>query len=1093
MCAPSDEASQQSRKIDKFITDDLKRTKSELRVLLLGTGESGKTTVIKQMRINYGDGFDQESRAKLRPNIYRNIYNAVHYIINGMDTLGLKYAKSSITDREIDSLLEVDLNAIRDQISDRHKILIKKFLADSNVKTCIQQHEKIHMTKSAVDFLDKIDEIFNPDYIPSIQDILLERTPSTGIKEYMFGLKHGGNKYNFRMMDVGGQKNERRKWIHAFERVNAVIFLTAISEYDQELEEEPGSNRLSGSADLFQQVANLEWFPARDTSLILFLNKIDLFDVKMKTISFKKYFPSYTGRDLNPDSVKSYIQQLFFSQAPKRNIVSHYTCAIDTKQIKKIFEAVKANLIERHLNIITGVMPKHKKHLVKGSKHVSKIIGSDDEIQSTDESVRSADSLSIEDDKPSILAGTTHTISRLSSSSIEDFPSTRSHIRDPLNLSKPALTERQQLNLLLKSTAEEPPRSPNPLTLPSHKKQLPRVQRRNAQGETPLHLASIRGELSTAMDLVAQGAQVNTPDNAGWTPLHEAANFGHTSLVAFLLRCGAKANAQSIDRETPLHDAALSGHEKICKLLLHYGANPLNVNKDGKTAIDLTESSNIKQILSDPKQSRNRGKKSKQFQQIPALPSSDNEDSSFVFTYAEFDSPTEKHSLPSDTPSSLPPEKSDPIPSGISGTLDSYTSKWASESSTDETRESELSPTIVSKLSKLTSEHPKMIHNRNSNNSEKKKKKHKKDLRHEKVSRSSDKKLFSQEDETPSKSSDNELFRLNSPMEEGTPQKRSQQQSDRNKSDTVKHKKKESSNTISIHHRDISTHISPVEHTPYVSAPKPGKSISQGKQKRLSKRTADLLSDTSDENHVTFKSKLDTDKVSKSSDQKEGVVSLLDDLSWISELPPPKRIRPVNHSTLVQRRCEKSNPSILPTNYEEFLSYRQDYPSNRIDPTGPLVHSYNFPPDLMALYEEQERARLVIAKRHTQEREQLELTYEQELLRVYQRSARATPPPSACAVLSSASRLQQGINSPIVSPLDPPTQQYDPNLLRNLVQDLYDKFKKLIQNLTARQKSDCDALYFTQIESWDSCVQSQSTVQPPVIDSNKQITTTHLV
>ena len=356
MCAPSNEASQQSRRIDKFISDDLKRTRSELRVLLLGTGESGKTTVIKQMRINYGDGFDLESRIKLRSNIYRNVYNAVQYLINGMDTLGLRYTDFSLTDKVIDNLLAVDLNALPTQISAEHQQIIKKFLADSNVKLCIAQHEKIHLTKSAIDFIDKVDEIFSPDYVPSVQDILLERTPSTGIKEYMFGLKHGSSKYSFRMMDVGGQKNERRKWIHAFERVNAVIFLTAISEYDQELEEEAGSNRLSGSVNLFQQVANLEWFPARDTSLILFLNKIDLFDQKIKTISFSKHFPSYKGKDSNAESVKSFIQQMFFSQAPKRNVVSHYTCAIDTKQIRKIFEAVKANLIERHLNIITGAL-----------------------------------------------------------------------------------------------------------------------------------------------------------------------------------------------------------------------------------------------------------------------------------------------------------------------------------------------------------------------------------------------------------------------------------------------------------------------------------------------------------------------------------------------------------------------------------------------------------------------------------------------------------------------------------------------------------------------------------------------------------------
>ena len=511
----------------------------------------------------------------------------------------------------------------------------------------------------------------------------------------------------------------------------------------------------------------------------------------------------------------------------------------------------------------------------------------------------------------------------------------------------------------------------------------------------------------------------------------------------------------------------------------------------GKTAIDLTENSTLKQILSDPKQTKIRAKKTKKLKQIPPLLSSDTEDSSFVFTYKGFDSPYEKLPLPSNTSSPLLPENPIPTAPGIRGTLDSYTSKWASESSTDETRESELSPSVVSKFTKFTSEHPKMMHNRNSNNSEKKKKKHKKELHHDKTPRSADKK----EEETTSKVTNNETSQLTSPKDI-TPQKRAQSQLDRNKSE-IKHKKKESSIISTSHHRDVITHISPVEHSLKISTsphiPRPiTKSNSQPKQKRANKRTADLLTDMSEESHIILKPKLESDvKPPKSSDDRKGVVSLMDDLSWISDLPPPKRARPLNHSTLVQRRCEKSTPSIIPINYEKFLLYRQDYASNRIDPTGPLNHSYNFPPELMALYEEQERARLVIAKRHTQEREQLELTYEQELLRVHQRSARATPPPSACAVLSSASRLQQGINSPVISPIDPPTQLYDPNLLRNLVQDLHDKFKKMIENLTARQKSDCDALYFTQVELWDRCVQSQSTVQSPIIDSNQK--TTHVV
>jgi len=40
------------------------------------------------------------------------------------------------------------------------------------------------------------------------------------------------------MVDVGGQRSERRKWIHCFDKVQAIIFLVAVSEYDQVLAED---------------------------------------------------------------------------------------------------------------------------------------------------------------------------------------------------------------------------------------------------------------------------------------------------------------------------------------------------------------------------------------------------------------------------------------------------------------------------------------------------------------------------------------------------------------------------------------------------------------------------------------------------------------------------------------------------------------------------------------------------------------------------------------------------------------------------------------------------------------------------------------
>lgn len=58
----------------------------------------------------------------------------------------------------------------------------------------------------------------------------------------------------FIVIDVGGQRSERRKWIHQFENVNAIIFFAALDEYDMRLEEDSRTNCLEESLQLFSEV-----------------------------------------------------------------------------------------------------------------------------------------------------------------------------------------------------------------------------------------------------------------------------------------------------------------------------------------------------------------------------------------------------------------------------------------------------------------------------------------------------------------------------------------------------------------------------------------------------------------------------------------------------------------------------------------------------------------------------------------------------------------------------------------------------------------------------------------------------------------------
>ena len=84
-----------------------------------------------------------------------------------------------------------------------------------------------------------------------------------------------GEIHSFTITDVGGQRNERRKWIHSFEGVTAVIFVAALNHYSAVLFEDESKNAMIESIELFYEICNSKWF--KKTEIILFLNKDDLF------------------------------------------------------------------------------------------------------------------------------------------------------------------------------------------------------------------------------------------------------------------------------------------------------------------------------------------------------------------------------------------------------------------------------------------------------------------------------------------------------------------------------------------------------------------------------------------------------------------------------------------------------------------------------------------------------------------------------------------------------------------------------------------------------------------------------------------------
>lgn len=179
-------------------------------------------------------------------------------------------------------------------------------------------------------------------------DILRCRMRTTGIIEIEFSV----NGSDFRMVDVGGQRSERKKWFHCFAQVTAVIFCVALNEYDEKLYEDERVNRMVEALNLFEEVVNSKFFndPVHNTHIVLFLNKSDLFKDKIKRVPLTTLFPRYKGGD-DFDAGCKYIKKKFTekSKDQKKLIFSHVTCATDTDNIRHVFKAVQTSILNNNL------------------------------------------------------------------------------------------------------------------------------------------------------------------------------------------------------------------------------------------------------------------------------------------------------------------------------------------------------------------------------------------------------------------------------------------------------------------------------------------------------------------------------------------------------------------------------------------------------------------------------------------------------------------------------------------------------------------------------------------------------------------------
>jgi guanine nucleotide-binding protein G(i) subunit alpha len=343
---------------DEGVKEDNKKLKQEnvKKLLFLGPGGCGKSTLFKQLRQNFGGDIEKDERLLFHDHIWSFIIETVQCVLTLIED---KSKLSENAQGASDILISID---VKSRIDMTLAAQIKLLWNEELFRQVFEEEAKVKLFHSCSHFLSDIERIGSDNYVPTDLDILFQRRPTTGLVEQQICI----NETWFQVYDVGGQRNERRKWIHQFENVSAVVFVASLSSFDEPMYDDETTNSLEDSIQLFGETCDSEYFVHQH--MILILNKQDLLQEKLK--AGKKLRDKdnaatldYSGPDDDLQQCIKYIEGKFrgaFEQslarltksndqvtaaaAQKRLLFVRIICAYELESVKSVFIDVQGIL-----------------------------------------------------------------------------------------------------------------------------------------------------------------------------------------------------------------------------------------------------------------------------------------------------------------------------------------------------------------------------------------------------------------------------------------------------------------------------------------------------------------------------------------------------------------------------------------------------------------------------------------------------------------------------------------------------------------------------------------------------------------------------
>jgi hypothetical protein len=339
-------ARKRSKAIDASNLKAFKASCQGVKVLVLGTTNTGKSTILKQLRILYGEPYSGLELGRFRRLVHSNTLAFVAQLYD----LSINEGSGILSQADADAVYCLSPSA---EIEDKERELIKRLWADPGFQQAYLDRAKAQIPETAEYFITKVDELSCETYLPTVEHILRLRVPTRKLTEYNYTI----DGTNFTFYDASSQENNRKKWLHLFKSCQVVIFVVSLADYDVPSSENPKKNKLDYSLDLLAQVA--EETEILQSLLFVILNKQDVLRTKINTIdpskvhdpSGGKPWKDYKGGLRSHKNAEAYFlkrAQRACTKKGNRKISTFVCCGTDSKTIDGIFCSMESEIINKH-------------------------------------------------------------------------------------------------------------------------------------------------------------------------------------------------------------------------------------------------------------------------------------------------------------------------------------------------------------------------------------------------------------------------------------------------------------------------------------------------------------------------------------------------------------------------------------------------------------------------------------------------------------------------------------------------------------------------------------------------------------------------